>query len=529
MNSTTRPTFATVDPFGGMTTQSPAQVQNLLAGSWHAGERIRDDIPDPMTGEYFVDVPDTDEIDAFINNLGTCPKTGLHNPLKNTDRYVHLGRVCARAAALLAEEGVEAYFTKLIQRVMPKSWQQCLNEVIVTRVFLENFSGDGVRFLARGFSNPGDTTGQESRGYRWPYGPVVVIAPFNFPLEIPALQTLGALFMGNRPLVKVDSKVSVVFEQFLRLLIHCGLSTNDIDLIHCRGERMGELLNAAADRTRMIQFTGSSGVAELIARNANGAVRLEDAGFDWKVIGPDFDASWVDYVAWQSDEDAYNASGQKCSAQSILFVHENWADTLLPRLKDLAARRNIADLSIGPVLSWTNARIQEHIDSVLAVPGAQLLFGGAPLSNHGIPDCYGAYQPTAINVPLPAIAGEHFELLTTELFGPFQIVSIYGDNDIATMLQVLERMSHHLTAAVVSADPVFQNRILASTVNGTTYCGMRARTTGAPQNHWFGPCGDPRAAGIGTPEAIVSTWSGHREIIMDQGALQHTWRVPDLK
>ena len=26
--------------------------------------------------------------------------------------------------------------------------------------------------------------------------------------------------------------------------------------------------------------------------------------------------------------------------------------------------------------------------------------------------------------------------------------------------------------------------------------------SGAPQNHWFGPAGDPRAAGIGTPEAI---------------------------
>lgn len=28
------------------------------------------------------------------------------------------------------------------------------------------------------------------------------------------------------------------------------------------------------------------------------------------------------------------------------------------------------------------------------------------------------------------------------------------------------------------------NQMLASTVNGTTYCGIRARTTGAPQNHW---------------------------------------------
>lgn len=529
MKSQPIPKFATVDPFGGMTRELPAKVLNLVAGEWVAEKRVRDDIPDPMTGGHFIDVPDTQNIDPFIESFANCPKTGLHNPLKNTHRYVELGRVCARAAALLAEDPVETYFAKLIQRVMPKSWQQCLNEVVVTRVFLENFAGDGVRFLGRGFSNPGDTTGQESRGYRWPFGPVVVIAPFNFPLEIPALQVLGALFMGNRPLVKADSKVSVVFEQFVRLLLHSGLSSGDIDLIHCRGERMGDLLDAVADRVRMIQFTGSSNVAEAVARKVNGAVRLEDAGFDWKIIGPDFDQRWADYVAWQSDEDAYNASGQKCSAQSILFVHENWSGALLPRLKKLAARRRLDDLSIGPILSWTNDRIRQHIDAVLEVPGAQLLFGGSPLDDHEIPACYGAFEPTAIQVPLNAVLGAHFDLLTSELFGPFQVISTYTDEDIDALLEILERISHHLTAAVVSAQPVFQNRILSATVNGTTYCGMRARTTGAPQNHWFGPSGDPRAAGIGTPEAIITTWSGHREIIMDQGALQDSWQIPALK
>ena len=29
-------------------------------------------------------------------------------------------------------------------------------------------------------------------------------------------------------------------------------------------------------------------------------------------------------------------------------------------------------------------------------------------------------------------------------------------------------------------------------MRGTTYVGEKARTTGAPQNHWFGPCGDPK-------------------------------------
>ena len=52
-------------------------------------------------------------------------------------------------------------------------------------------------------------------------------------------------------------------------------------------------------------------------------VFLEDAGFDWKILGPDVQN--VDYVAWQCDQDAYACSGQKCSAQSMLFVHKNWA------------------------------------------------------------------------------------------------------------------------------------------------------------------------------------------------------------
>jgi 1-pyrroline-5-carboxylate dehydrogenase len=517
--------FATVDPFAGMTASKPARLQNLVGGAWVSDSQTMS-IVDPINGDRFVEMPDTQDIEPFLAGLRRCPKTGLHNPLKNTERYVALGKVCARAAALMAEPEVADYFAKLIQRVMPKSWAQCVGEVTVTRAFIENFAGDGVRFLARGFSNPGDRTGQESRGYRWPYGPVIIVAPFNFPLEIPALQVMGALFMGNRPLLKSATTVDVVIEQFLRMMIYCGLDANDLDLIHCGGRTMGRLIEEAKNDVRLVQFTGSSQVAEATSVAVNGAVRIEDAGFDWKVIGPDFDPRWVDYVAWQADEDAYNASGQKCSAQSILFVHDNWADALLPKLGPLAARRSLDNLTIGPVLTWDNDAIKAHIDAVLAVPGAELLFGGAPLTRHDIPDCYGAYEATAVQVPLTALCGEHFGLLTSELFGPFQIVTTYGDDDLETMLGLLEKISHHLTAAVVSADPLFQNKVLGATVNGTTYCGMRARTTGAPQNHWFGPAGDPRGAGIGTPEAIHVTWSCHREIIMDQGALNDDWETP---
>ena len=148
-------------------------------------------------------------------------------------------------------------------------------------------------------------------------------------------------------------------------------------------------------------------------------------------------------------------------------------------------------------------------------------------------------------------------------------------------------MENHLTAGVVSNDVQFCNHVLANTINGTTYAGLRARTTAAPQQHWFGgfcveggirdsddesrqmrdergkrkgergkkkeergktrrnqtkrdrltqqpvpppttltptgPSGDPRSAGIHTAEAIKLCWSSHREIIYDWGPVADSW------
>ena len=95
--------FATVDPFEGMTGKNPGRAANLAGGNWVSVEQLRDDIVDPMNGERFLEIPDTQDLAPFIDGLGSCPKTGLHNPMKNTERYVMLGQVSARAAALLAE------------------------------------------------------------------------------------------------------------------------------------------------------------------------------------------------------------------------------------------------------------------------------------------------------------------------------------------------------------------------------------------------------------------------------------------
>ena len=198
-------------------------------------------VVDPMNGEAFVLVPDTqaDEIGPFVQRLRECPRSGLHNPLKNVERYNMLGDVMAKGARELAKPEVNAYFAELIRRVVPKSKAQCVGEPTITRKWMENYCCDQARnarwraqlgailralltrvcrappgALPRALvRHPGHHAGQSSTGVRMPFGGVGVITPFNFPLEIPALQTCSALFMGNQPLAKVDWKVAIVMEQ----------------------------------------------------------------------------------------------------------------------------------------------------------------------------------------------------------------------------------------------------------------------------------------------------------------------------
>lgn len=95
-------------------------------------------------------VPNTNsdaDLLEFKQSAESCKKYGLHNPLRNVERYNMYGDILFKLAAEMRKPEVEEYFIKLISRVFPKSYAQAKGEVVVTRKFLENFSGDNVRFI----------------------------------------------------------------------------------------------------------------------------------------------------------------------------------------------------------------------------------------------------------------------------------------------------------------------------------------------------------------------------------------------
>lgn len=86
----------------------------------------------------------------------------------------------------------------------------------------------------------------------------------------------------------------------------------------------------------------------------------------------------------------------------------------------------------------TPVPLKVSIQSIIHHSGAKVLFGGEPLSTEAakkIPSVYGAWEPTAVFVPLKEmLKPENFKLCTTEIFGPFQAREyIRGSNNILSL------------------------------------------------------------------------------------------------
>jgi 1-pyrroline-5-carboxylate dehydrogenase len=102
--------FATIDP-NHLTTDNKGA--NLVAGEW-VGTNQYGTMVDPLTGKPMVQFPDTqmDEIDPFVQSLANTPKTGLHNPFKNKERYLMLGEVSRKVAEVMHDPEVMDFFVK---------------------------------------------------------------------------------------------------------------------------------------------------------------------------------------------------------------------------------------------------------------------------------------------------------------------------------------------------------------------------------------------------------------------------------
>lgn len=127
---------------------SVTNLRNFVNGQFLTTKN-HENFPCPLTGKKFLEVPLTkpEEMQPFMEFINSTPRSGLHNPLKNVDRYIKYGEICRKIAECLNNTEIMEHFVKLIQKVFPKTHQQAFGEMKVTRAFFENFSGDNVNII----------------------------------------------------------------------------------------------------------------------------------------------------------------------------------------------------------------------------------------------------------------------------------------------------------------------------------------------------------------------------------------------
>lgn len=95
------PSWATVDPKAMGSSPDIYAVSNCIDGNWVQAKSTMT-IPDPMNKDAhpIFTCPDTtvDEIQPFLDSLRKVPKSGVHNPLKNPQRYVEYGEIARRVS-----------------------------------------------------------------------------------------------------------------------------------------------------------------------------------------------------------------------------------------------------------------------------------------------------------------------------------------------------------------------------------------------------------------------------------------------
>ena len=87
---------------------------NLVNGEWTHTVEPKGEVVDPMNGKVMYVYPETpkDKTAEFINELKNCPKTGLHNPFKNKERYLMLGEVNRRLVEAMSDPDVYRFFVR---------------------------------------------------------------------------------------------------------------------------------------------------------------------------------------------------------------------------------------------------------------------------------------------------------------------------------------------------------------------------------------------------------------------------------
>ncbi|MGE3612794.1 MAG: aldehyde dehydrogenase family protein [Sulfurimonas sp.] len=188
---------------------------------------------------------------------------------------------------------------------------------------------------------------------RVPCGVVVAITPFNFPLNLVAHKIAPALVAGNAVVLKPTPEAPLTAYKFAKLFIESKYAIKDALSVVYGDAEVGDAL-VSSDIPRVISFTGSVGVGEIITKRAGiKKVSLELGGNAATFVDVSAD---LDLAAQRCALGAFVNSGQVCISLQRIYVHAKVYDAFAAKMAQESAKLIVGspyneDTFMGPLIN----------------------------------------------------------------------------------------------------------------------------------------------------------------------------------
>jgi acyl-CoA reductase-like NAD-dependent aldehyde dehydrogenase len=402
-------------------------MNNSLKAKFYLGSSIIDKLEytsrhSPFDNSIVSYAPICDESDANIalelaqNSAKDVSKSPLHR------RIAWLNDVANQL-----ESGAEEFALMLTHEVAKPihfsriEVSRCCETIRLTAMALASHGGETI---------PTDImpSGKKTISYytRVPCGVVVCITPFNFPLNLIAHKLAPALGAGNCVILKPTPEAPMIASMFAELFINSiYASPNALSVIYGDAEVGSALVSSHIPR--VISFTGSVGVGNIIAKSAGiKKVALELGGNAATFIDKSAD---VAFAAARCAYGAFYNSGQVCISLQRIYVHENVYDEFSTLIASESSKLKVGspyedDTFMGPLIN--NEAVQRAIEWVDSAKseGAIAIAGGELVK--------GIFPPTVM-----ANVTDKMKIICEEVFAP--IVSLVK---VSTYEEAIEKMNN---------------------------------------------------------------------------------------
>ncbi len=389
--------------------------QNYINGAWIDGASAAANINPSNTADVIghyarADAGQADSAIAAAADAATA--WGLSNPQMRADA---LDRIGTEILARKEELGT------LLSREEGKTRPEGIGEAARAGAIFKFFAQECLRL--RGDKLASVRAGLDVEVTREPVGVVGIIAPWNFPIAIPAWKIAPALAYGNCVVFKPADLVPGSAWALSEIISRAGLPAGVFNLAMGRGSVVGQaLLNDR--RVAAISFTGSAATGAKVAQAAIGRmakVQIEMGGKNPLVVLNDADLATAVDCAIQG---SFYSTGQRCTASSRLIVEKGIYPAFVAAVKEKLATLKVDDAlkagtDIGPVADAD--QLEQDLDYIRIGrdEGATLAYGGQRVRR----DTDGFYLTPALFTD----CSNDMRICREEIFGPVASV-IAADN-----------------------------------------------------------------------------------------------------